>query len=171
VGKLGSTFWAQDSKPPTISLAEVKPILWRYWTALWESFPLLHTTYNCALDSETAPFSSSSSFFKIDDISGNLDSKVENGMFKEFGSDTILKWWAGLTSTSTCGSLLRVISLYSVLLILDSLGSRFNFNGGCICIKLECINDIEKYYEFNGDAESQKLVLQWHTMKTHHIVT
>ena len=122
-----STSWAQDSRPPTISLAEVKPNLCRFWTALWESLPLLQITYSLARE---LPFRSSSSF-KAEEIWGNLASKLGSGMFKDLGRETILKWWAGRTSTNTCASPLATLSWYSLLLILESDWSSSNFKGDC----------------------------------------
>ena len=129
VGKFGSTSWAHDSSPPMMSLAEVKPILWRYSTALCESLPLLHTT-QILVPEWLLPFCSSSSF-KAELISDTLASKLESGMFNDFGRETMLKWCDGRTSTNTCASPLTSLSLYSLLVILESAGSRFNFNGVC----------------------------------------
>lgn len=95
-----------------ISFALENPLSWSNLTALWESFPRLQMTYIEA--SEPVPCFISSIAESITEI---FSFKEDRGMLIELVSAVILKWWAGRTSTRTCGSQLSTRFLYSVMLI------------------------------------------------------
>jgi hypothetical protein len=59
--------------------------------------------------------------------------------------------------------LLRIISLYSLLLILE------NIKGGCICMELECINDMKNTTSLIEMTNRCKVVLHRRPMRIHHI--
>lgn len=126
MGNLGSISCAQDSNPPIISLAEKKPFWCRSCTAVCEVFPLRQITYK-------------EESLNIEPSFGSSFSKSERGMFTELGSEVILNWCTGLTSSSVCRSLLSSTSLYSLIVIRALSGSKLNLGRVCKKKKVDLV--------------------------------